>query len=132
MALGFERDKTLGRKGSKERFDRLGERGMHPAWRNFGERGQHECPEMSAGVGQDGVGLAPDQASEGDDIEIERAGGVHRGGPSAGLAFERLERSEQGFRGGMAGQPGDAVDVIRLAGGRHRRACPPPGEGDES
>ena len=82
---------------------------------------QHEGALMGARMRQDRVGRVAHQAVHGDQVEIERARRVRRRRAPARPRLDRVQRRQQRRGLGLARQPSDAVDVVGLAGGRHRR-----------
>ena len=89
-----------------------------PVGGDFGQGGEDEVAEMGARVGQDRVWGVADQGADGDDVEVQGAGGVGYAAVPPGGGLDRLEAGEQPGGIGRTVEAGDAVAVIGLAGRR--------------
>ena len=105
--------------------------GVDPAGRHFGQGGEDEAAEMGAGVGEDRVRAVADQGVDGDDVEIQGAGGVRQGAGSAGGGFDGVEAGEEPGGVGVAVQAGDGVAVVGLGGWWVSLGCVPVRDGGQ-
>ena len=89
---------------------------VSPVGGDFGQGGEDEAAQVGAGVREDRVRAVAHQGVDGDDVEIQGAGGVGQGAGSAGGGFDGVEAGEEPGRVGVAVQAGDGVAVVGLGG----------------
>ncbi len=100
-------------------------RGCTPARRHFGERQQHEAAQMRAGMRQHRVRRVAHQVAHGDDVEVERARRVRTPRTRPARASIACSRASSQAGSTSPSSRGDAVHVVRLAGGRQGRRTVP-------
>ena len=87
-----------------------------PVGGDFGQGGEDEVAEMGARVGQDRVWGVADQGADGNDVEVQGAGGVGHAAVPPGGGLDGLKAGEQPCGIDLAMEAGGAVAVVGLAG----------------